>query len=216
MEKSIESIWKEGFLKSDLLVAPKINNLYNQKSKTLIEKIQRMMRINIILIVAFSLLILVWWYLTDVLYLGIFIFAMLNTVALYAKLQMDRMNGIDYGESSYHYLKAFNHWIKRMIDSNTKVMRFFYPLIFIATAGTVWFSNDNEIVLYEVITKYFPDVVMLGGIPVVFLVAVLLIAIVMTVFGSKIYKWDVNLVYGRVFRKLDEIIADMEELRSQI
>ena len=28
MEKSIESIWKEGFLKSDALVAPKLNDLY--------------------------------------------------------------------------------------------------------------------------------------------------------------------------------------------
>ena len=31
MEKSIESIWKQGFLNSDALVAPKLNNLYNQK-----------------------------------------------------------------------------------------------------------------------------------------------------------------------------------------
>jgi hypothetical protein len=36
----------------------------------------------------------------------------------------------------------------------------------------------------------------------------------MAVFGGSIYKWDVDLVYGRVFKKLDEIIADMEELRS--
>jgi hypothetical protein len=30
MEKSIETIWKEGFLKNDALIAPKINNLYTQ------------------------------------------------------------------------------------------------------------------------------------------------------------------------------------------
>ena len=215
MEKSIESIWKEGFLKSDMLVAPKLNNLYNQKSKTLIEKIQRMMKINLIMILAASLLILVWWYFNDVLYLGIFIFALLNAVAIYGVIQMDRMKKtIDYGESSYHYLKTFHHWISNVIENNTKLMRFFYPLMFIAAAGTVWYSNDNEIFLSELIIKHFPNVLMWGGIPVIFIAAVLAIAAMMAVFGGRIYKWDVDLVYGRVFKKLDEIIADMEELRS--
>jgi hypothetical protein len=36
----------------------------------------------------------------------------------------------------------------------------------------------------------------------------------MFVFGGKIYTWDVNLVYGRVFQKLDELIADIEELKK--
>jgi hypothetical protein len=54
MEKSIENIWKEGFLKSDALVAPKINNLYNQKSKHLTAKFERMFKINLIAIVVFS------------------------------------------------------------------------------------------------------------------------------------------------------------------
>ena len=215
MEKSIESLWKEGFLKSDMLIAPKINNLYNQKSKTLIEKIQRMMKINLILILAASLLILIWWYFNDVLYLGIFIFTLLNSMAIYGMIQMDRMKKtIDYGESSYHYVKAFHHWINHVIENNTKLMRFFYPLMFIAAAGTVWYSNDNEKFLSELVIRHVPNVLMWGGIPVIFIVGILVIAVAMAVFGGSIYKWDVDLVYGRVFKKLDEIIADMEELRS--
>jgi len=38
MEKSIETIWKEGFLESDALVAPKLNDLYNQKSIHIVDK----------------------------------------------------------------------------------------------------------------------------------------------------------------------------------
>ena len=59
MEKSIENIWKEGFLKSDALVAPKINNLYNQKSIHIIDKFKRMFKINLIAIVAFSFIFLI-------------------------------------------------------------------------------------------------------------------------------------------------------------
>ena len=47
MEKSIESIWKEGFLEKDAMVAPKINNLYNQKSIHIIDKFKRMFKINL-------------------------------------------------------------------------------------------------------------------------------------------------------------------------
>ena len=59
MEKSIENIWKEGFLKSDALVVPKINNLYNQKSKHITAKFERMFKINLIAIVVFSVVFLI-------------------------------------------------------------------------------------------------------------------------------------------------------------
>ena len=59
MERSIENIWKEGFLKSDALVAPKINNLYNQKSIHIIDKFKRMFKINLIAIIAFSFIFLI-------------------------------------------------------------------------------------------------------------------------------------------------------------
>jgi hypothetical protein len=32
--------------------------------------------------------------------------------------------------------------------------------------------------------------------------------------GGKIYKWDLNLVYGRIFKKLEELMTDIESLRS--
>ena len=41
-----------------------------------------------------------------------------------------------------------------------------------------------------------------------------MIAGLLVVVAGPLYRFDVKLVYGRVFEKLDEIIADMEELRS--
>lgn len=214
MEKSIEAIWKEGFLKSDALVAPKLNDLYNQKSKNIIEKIKRMMNINLVVIVAFSLAVLIWWYLTGVPYIGAFIFLLFNALVIYSKMQMKRMKEIDKNTSSYEYLKSFDNWLKTTLSNNVRIMRFFYPLCFLAAAATVWFSNDNEAVLKEAITKHFPDLYTMGDIPALWLFGVILVAILMAFFGEKIYRWDVNLVYGRVFKKLEELIADMEELRS--
>jgi hypothetical protein len=39
-------------------------------------------------------------------------------------------------------------------------------------------------------------------------------AIVVDVLGGVIFDFDVNTVYRRVFRKLDQMVAEMEELRG--
>ena len=50
MEKSIESIWKEGFLQKNALVVPKLNNLYDKKSIHIIDKFKRMFKISSIVV----------------------------------------------------------------------------------------------------------------------------------------------------------------------
>jgi hypothetical protein len=46
MKKSIETIKKEGFLKSDALVAAKLNNLSNQKSIGIVDRFKGMYKTN--------------------------------------------------------------------------------------------------------------------------------------------------------------------------
>ncbi len=82
MGRSIEAIWKKGFLDSDSLVAPKVNDLYNQKSKTIIDKFKRMMKVNIYVIMVFAFLN---WCLYSVLgtrYTGVFILFLFMGVCL--------------------------------------------------------------------------------------------------------------------------------------
>jgi RNA polymerase sigma factor (sigma-70 family) len=52
------------------------------------------------------------------------------------------------------------------------------------------------------------------GIPTFMWIIAIVIAVLIYVFGANIYAWDVNLVYGRVFQKLDELIADIDELKN--
>ena len=82
MEKSIETIWKEGFLKSDALVAPKLNDLYNQKSKHIIDKFKRMFKINLIAIVAGSFVVLVASFIVGIPYMGVSLFVLLNVLVI--------------------------------------------------------------------------------------------------------------------------------------
>lgn len=207
MEKSIETIWKEGFLKRDALVAPKINNLYHKKSKHIIDKFKRMYKINLVALIVFSLATLVYYFFLGIPYLGAFIFLLFNVYVIVGKKQLNTLEKIDKNANCYQFLKSFDNWMKGVISYNARIARFFYPLIFLATFATLWSANSINI-------TNDPDTYLVIGIPIFWMIGAILVACLMAFFGEQIYKWDFNLVYGRVLKKLDKIIADMEELRS--
>jgi uncharacterized YccA/Bax inhibitor family protein len=111
MERSIENIWKEGFLKSDALVTPKINNLYNQKSIHIIDKFKRMFKINLISIVAFSFIFLIVSFFVGIPITGVMIFVTLSVLVFINKKLLKGLDKIDKGLSSYQNLKTFNEWM---------------------------------------------------------------------------------------------------------
>jgi len=212
MEKSIESIWKEGFLKNDALVAPKLNELYNQKSKHITDKLKRMFKFNLYAIVVMAVIVLISYSFLGVPIAGLFIAILLMGVFGLAVQQGKSLDTIEQSMTSYEYLHAFNNWVHAMITSNTKVMRFFYPLVFLASMAPIWYAIKNGEVTAKALEE--SDMSMLFGFPVIGLIGVAAVMIVMVIFGGTIYRWDVNLVYGRVFRKLESLVSDMEELRN--
>jgi hypothetical protein len=217
MEKSIENIWKEGFLKSDALVAPKINNLYNQKSIHIIDKFKRMFRINLIAIVAFSFIFLIVSFFVGIPITGCIFFVTLSVLVFINKKLLNDLDKIDKGVSSYQYLKAFSEWIKKQVAINMKLSKFLYPIVFMSMILGFWFKDAEGIPLGERLVSEiligFPNIYMVYGIPLIGIVIVLLILALLVHFGGRIYKWDLNIIYGRVFKKLEELMTDIESLR---
>ena len=218
MEKSIENIWKEGFLKSDALVAPKINNLYNQKSIHIIDKFKRMFKINLIAIVVFSFVFLVVSFFVGIPLTGAIFFITLMVLVIINKRLLNGLEHIDKGVSSYQYLKAFNQWINEQVSVNKKISTFLYPIIFMSMIVGFWFKDAEGMPLGKRLVNEiligFPDVYLVYGIPLIGIVIVFLILGLLAFFGGRIYQWDLNLVYGRVFKKLKELMADIESLRT--
>lgn len=218
MEKSIENIWKEGFLESDALVAPKINDLYNQKSIHIIDKFKKMFRINLISILVFSFIFLVLSFFIGIPITGVLFFVSLTILVLINKKLLNDLEKLDFGLSSYQYLKSFNQWKNNQIAINTRMSKFLYPLIFLSILLGYWFKDAEGMPLGErLVNKLlitFPDMYLVYGIPLIGIVVVILITALLAFFGDRIYKWDLNVVYGRVFKKLEELMADIESLRS--
>jgi hypothetical protein len=218
MEKSIETIWKEGFLKSDALLAPKLNNLYNQKSIDIVDKFKRMYKINRIAIVAFAFIILPTSFIVKIPYMGIGMFLLFMVISVIAQKFSKRLDKLDKTESSYQYLISFDNWVKEMTATNTKLSRFLYPYVFIIMVSGFWFGSIGEDIpgdkLVNFILLKFPDSYLILGFPLILIIIALLIISLLAYFGKQIGDFDLKLGYGRVLKKLDGILADMGELRN--
>lgn len=213
MEKSIESIWKEGFLKENSLVAPKINDLYNQKSRHVVYRVQRMFRINFKIIIMMAIVFPVVYYFIDAFWQGLAASVLLLLTAWYNKRQIDNIRTLDQGATSLDYLKSLDRWYKDMILKGEKMARLSYPLYLLIALSTIWSTWEKEGMTSKV-AKNFSGLVSTGNIQFFSLVIGALLILLMLAFSRKIYKWDVRLMYGRVFSKLEETIAEMEKLKQ--
>jgi len=218
MEKSIEKIWSEGFLATDALVVPKINNLYEQKSIHIIDKFTSMFKINLISIVIFSCVLLVVTYIVDAFITGLIVFITLSILVIINKKLLNGLKEIDYSNNSFQYLKSFSDWMKKQIAVNKKVASFMYPIVFIAILLGAWFKDVEGIPLGErlvgEILYGFPDTYLVFGVPLIGIGVALLIISLLVIFGGKIYEFDLKIVYGRVLKKLDTLLSDLEYLND--
>lgn len=215
MEKSIETIWKEGFLNKNALVAPQINDLYNQKSGLLIDKIKRLFKINLFAIVGACPIIIIVHYLLNATWQGVIVALLLLGTALYSWQQMKGLKNLNQGDNSYDYLKSFNDWLKSTMAKTSKVMRFSYPIYFLIAMSTILSAWSSQPELIAETAEKFPDLTFIGDYPLVVLVIMGIGTLLFFFFSDKIYQFDVRLIYGRIFDKLEETIAEMEQLRSE-
>lgn len=213
MDKSIETIWKEGFIDSHVLVAPKINDLYNRKSKNLIDKFDYMFSINrkaIMLGIGVILVLSIGFGLP---YLGCFVSALLIGLLLIGNKGLKELNQLDKTTNSYKYLKDFSSWRTEMVETYCQAYTYFYPLLFMGLAIRFRFSEDAQSIINSILAES-PETIQLLGLPWYFVMIFVVISAAFYYFGSHLYKIDLDLVYGPSFRKLDELVEEMEELRK--
>jgi hypothetical protein len=220
MEKSIESIWKEGFLNKDALVIPKLNDLYNRKSISVVDKYKRMFKKNIIIIFVAAFVQLIVNLLIGMPYLGVPMFFMLIAMAIVDLRLSKGLNKIDNKTTCYQYLKTLNNWMIHKTRVNIIMARILYPYTFISLVFGYWYfyieieeSTLGDMIMNRLLQVY-PEMPLIFGFPVYGIIGLMIIAGYLIYMAERIYKWDLNLVYGNVLKKLSELMSDMEELRN--
>lgn len=215
MERSIESIWKEGFLKPESLTTPKVNNLYSQKSLHIVERFKRTGKRNLYGIAIGSVVFLLFSFFANVGYIGVFVSLLMYHLIWVGKRQSKNLEAIQYGSSSYDYLKAFSDWLQKAIDEYRQVYRYTYPMLFVAFIVGTFYARilGQESIISKIMSDQ--DTYLAYGLPVYWLLLPTIFVVLTFVFSGTLYKFDLYSVYGGIFRKLEELLKDMEELREE-
>jgi hypothetical protein len=214
MKNSIENMWKEGFLEEGTLDLPKINRLYEQKSQHIVDKIKARFKFNLKFIIGMAIVIPIIYFFQDALWQGLAIAILLLATAWFSKRQIQRMEVIETGQNSYDYLKSFQQWLDTVLIKNSRVIRFTYPIYFLIVMTMLFSTWSNQEDLVNEVTEKFPDVTFIGDIPLIAWIITAAITLLMFLFSKQIYAFDVRLMYGSIFDKLDATIEEMETLRA--
>ncbi|MGY6650478.1 hypothetical protein [Wenyingzhuangia sp. IMCC45574] len=220
MEKSIENIWKDSFSKSNKLIAPKLNNLYNQKSVHIVDRYIIRIKTTMIFLMASASIALIATFFIGIPIIGILAFLTITGIVIVNKRLLKELVKIDMVENSYNYIKAFYNWLKKSARLNRKIAVFFYPLVFLFAVLINWYTIITIGGAREILGEDWYDEIVRNNPNIIFRAKMILISLftfltlIIAYFGGKIYDWDMKITYGSIHNKLDEILSDMEELRS--
>ncbi|WP_042146130.1 MULTISPECIES: hypothetical protein [unclassified Pseudoalteromonas] len=213
MTKSIETIWKNGFVNEPSLTAPKINNLYDRKSQNIVDKLRNMFSQNLKAIVLGSIFVLIMMSINGLPFLGIYLFCLMLPLMFIAKRELNKSVNLSKGQSSYDYIMNFNNWLNSSMAAYAQYYKVFYPLLFIGLAVQGIVSEDGSRLIAQLLEAFPTDIIILG-LPYYLLIGLIIVTLIVARFAEALYRFDLNIIYGRQFKKLEELIADMEELRK--
>ena len=213
MRKTIEATWREGFLHPDALVAPQVNDLYTRKSTHIVERIQRLLHINQIAIVIGSLIMWALLSAAGLPYTGAILCVSWSGLVFVRRLLIAKFVAPDSTLDSYHYLKAFQTWLKNRMARSRSLQRHLYPITSLALAIGLVASQRGQGFIHAIV-EHNPDTWLINGVPLAIIVVVAVVTIVLELLGGVIFDRDIRM-YRPVFSKLDEMVSEMEELRAE-
>lgn len=213
MTKSIETMWKEGFINEAQLDAPKVNDLYNRKSQNMVDKLLNMFAINIKAIIIGAFIMFILMSLIGAPFLGGYIFLLLTPLVFIANKELKKSHNISKGQSSFDYLVNFDQWLKASIKTYAIYYKFFYPLFFIGMATQGIVSNAGSRII-GLLLESFPTEFFILGLPYYLIIAMVIATLLVTYYAEALYRLDLNIVYGRQFKKMEELLSDMKTLRN--
>ena len=182
MRKTIEATWREGFLNPDALVAPKVNNLYTRKSTHIVERIQRLLHINQIAIVIGSVILWAGLSAAGLPYTGAIMCVSWSGLVLVRRLAIAQFVAPDSSLDSYHYLKAFQTWLKNRMARSRSLQRHLYPITSLALAIGLVASQRGQGFIHAIV-EHNPDTWLINGVPLAIIVVVAVVTIVLELLG---------------------------------
>jgi len=199
MERSIENIWKEGFESDKSFKLPVIKDLYNQKSKLIIDRIRATSKKDNISLIPIAILQFVLFVFLGKILLGAYIGVLLIFLFILNKRMLKKLDQLDLSSNTYYYLTNYYSKLKEIQQFYTSLLAIGFPIIIIPC---YW--------MYFQETPIMTNFMSLDLILQILVVAAL--ALVLSGLGVASYRLSTQLLYAKLITRLEEIIKDMEAL----
>lgn len=206
MDKSIHKIWNEAFLNEKTLIAPKINNLYNQKSKSIIHKIKRTYDIDNKGLIPMAIIVAIGGFLLSEITIGLYGAFLIICLYFFNSNLLRKFSAIDVKTDNLTYLKNYRAIITEVSKASKKLFVFAIPLA-VLSIFVLAYNIKEKSFLSKFIASDSTALETIGiGVAIAFVVAII---------GSIVYYLSTKIVYGTHISKLDDIIKEMEALKEQ-
>ncbi|AUC15993.1 hypothetical protein BTO06_12875 [Tenacibaculum sp. SZ-18] len=205
MEKSIEKIWNEAFISEESLIAPKINDLYNQKSKSIINKIKRTYQFDNKGLLPMAGIVTIGGILLSETIIGLYGTFLILALYLFNTRLLKKFETIDIKSDNLNYLKSYRRIISSITRSTKKLFIFGLPLAIMSIFALTFFLKEDRF-LASYISKDTSVLQVLG--------IGALIAVCTSITCTVVYTISTRMLYGTLFSKLDDLIIEMENLKE--
>ena len=206
MNKTIENIWKEGFTNKDMVI-PKINDFYNKKSISLVEKVINTFKKEVTFLIPLGVCFFLYniWLDNDNAAFWGAVSALPCLVWYYlGKRQIKSIEDIDYKASSYQYLVSIKEKLERIKRFNKRLILSSVPISLLPMLIYTYYNQQGKSIgeIFGVEGLDLPTATIFIIIPIFTLMAMLLAEVY---FKSRFIKKS---------NGIDNLINEMEELRK--
>ena len=202
MDKSIEEIWNKGFENNKSLIPPVIVDLYNKKSILTVDKLKSASKKDNWRIIPIAIITLIFFIINSKLILGLYISALMLSMFFINKKRLEFLNTINTSESCFHYLKKLQKMIKNNVKFYTRLLGIGLPL-FAYIGFCIFISESNQ---YEHILESYSLKKLLT--------TSIIILTTFSFIGIGCYRLTNYLIYGRLIKKIDEMIDELDLLKK--
>ena len=113
--------------------------------------------------------------------------------------------------------KEQSKWRVEAVDKFSKIYKVLYPVL--GMLGVLLFLHSPNYNFHSELTNYQeimnnPETIILFGLPVYYVIGTTLFMIFLFFMSEPLYRLDIKLSYGKILKKLDILLEEMEELRK--
>lgn len=191
MNQSIENIWKQGFVKEELVLPSKVNNIYTKRSNLLVGKLRRTLKWDNLSLIPLGLICFIYFFWAGKLIVGIYGTVLIAALFFLNQRHLNHLLHINERSSCHHYLVSLQLGIVKIKKFYNRLLAIAVPL---TTSFGIWLYYLGEKPIEEILT------------------IVLIICIVMPLGSIAVYRISNRMLYGAILKKLEQTIQEMEEL----